>query len=347
MAAGLLQVFEASVPLDLLRAAEPELQAFYERPAVARVEGLYAHWFGVAPQGTEARVAFVSGWESDAAIAEFARANRLPRRTGPIAEIVALGATERWDLLDQIVSTFEPGDATVLHLIRAQVPLDQLEPASAQLAAARELVPARTDVAVSQLASRRVGDGAELLVLTAWRDMTALAGMLDRVETWWDRLAAEHRLAGVTKETFELRPSGLLRLTPRGPAVVITDDHGVIVDATPAAVGMLGRSVWDLFQLRFDDLPRNLDDGTALIARPEGGSVHVHVARALNMPAPGRHAALLLPAFEPKPDASAIEAAIADAYRRGPVEPVRKGMSSSAEPDGSSVPSPLPAPSAS
>ncbi len=346
MAAGLVQVFEASVPLDLLQTADPDLQAFYEGPSVVRVEGLFAHWFGVSTQGTVARIALVSGWESDDAIAEFARANRLPRRTGPIAAIVALGRTERWELVDQVVSTFEPGDATVLRLLRTRVSVGRLDAVIAQLGAAREFVPAQTDVVVSQVASRRAGDDAELLVLTAWRDATALAGRLDQVTAWWDRLADEHELRGVTHETFALRPSGLLRLTPRGPAVVITDDRGVIVDATPAAVGVLGRSIWDLFQLRFDDLPRDLHDGTTLIARPEGGSVRVHVVRAANMPAPGRHAALLVPAFEPRPDAASVEATIAGAYRRGPVEQRGEARSPLAEAQTGPLPAPLPAPSA-
>jgi PAS domain-containing protein len=345
VAAGLLDVFEASVPRDLLRAADPELQAFYEGPSVKRVEGLFAHWFGVSTQASAARIVLVSGWDSEDALVDFVRANRLPRRTGPIAEIVTRGATERWELLDQVVSTFEPADASVLRLIRAPVPPDQLDTVLAELAAVRIGVPSRRDVAVSQVATRQAGAVTELLVLTAWRDESAVTDMLDRVAGWWGALARAHHLAGVRVETFALRPSGLLRLAPRGPAVVITDDRGVIVDATPAAVGMLGRSVWDLFQLRFDDLSRQLDDGTALIARPEGGSAHVHVLRAANMPAPGRHAALLIAAFEPRPEASTAQEMIARAYRRGPAESWREEAPAPAREELGPQPAPLPAPS--
>lgn len=346
MPAGLVNVFSAAVPLDLLTAADPELQAFYEGPTVARVEGLFAHWFGVATVGGQARIALVSGWESAEAIVEFTRANRLPRRTGPIGQIVALGTTEQWELVDQIVSTFEPGDATVLRLVRAALPAEERDAVIARLATARELVPARTDVAVSQLATRRVGQAEEVLVLTAWRSAAALDAMAGRLTSWWGRLAVEHGLGAVDQQTFELRPSGMLRLTPRGPAVVITDDRGLIVDATPAAVGMLGRSIWDLFALRFDDLPRLLDDGTALIARPEGGAVRIHVVRAANMPAPGRHAALLIPAYEPTPAEASVEAAIAAAYRRGPADPLpdaRIGEGAAPATATAAAPAPLPA----
>ena len=338
MPAGLLSVFRASVPPDLLRAADPELQAFYEGPSVARVEGLFAHWFGVSSKGEEATIVLVSGWESEDAATAFARANRLPCRTGRIAEIVALGTTERWDLVDQVVSTFEPSAATVMRITKLQVSPERLEAVIDELVAERAWVPGQSDVAASQLAARCAGDGAQVLVLTAWRDAVTLARMQTRVTTGWNAFAKRRGLT-VTVDCFELRPSGLLRLTPRGPAVVITDDHGVIVDATPAAVGLLGRSVWDLFQLRFDDLPRHLEDGTALISRPEGGSIRVHVARSANMPAPGRHAALLIPAFEPAPVESSLEAAIAAAYRRGPTEPRPVPVS---EPGGLSA-APLPA----
>ena len=316
-----------AVAADATPAFESALRDFYTQHSAEWI-GNFSQLVGFArtartsDRSHRAEVLAVSGWESAEALRR-ARDGPVGRyaMTGPLAPFLAPANNETWELVDQVANSFDPAAASVLRTLRVQL-APGAEPEFLRRAVPlRDEALAAGDIVLSQLGRRNGPDGPVLLFVNTWRDEAALGRQAGPLLLFaWNDLPRELVRGKVEIDTFAVWPVRILRLTPDGPPVVVTDDGGRIVDVTPAACALLGLSSWDLLDRRLADLGGRdhdaalLPSGRLVLPRPEGGSVVVQVRGAWNLPVPGRHALLLRPATEEMPSDSDVQAAIDRAF---------------------------------
>lgn len=309
---SVVRVFRTHASGEELRAVEPLLMAHVDRFAPVWRQ-VFAHWVGVSGRD-DAELVTVTGWESgDELRRATAGDGGRAAREGPMGELVRRGTSVDYDLVDQLASSFEPAAAAILRLVRLPVRpqceaelLDLVRPVREDWAAAG-------DLAVTQVLRRDDPEGPTILVVAAWRDAAALA----RRRGSPDAAVTPERLlrAPATADTFDLLPVSALRLSPLGPAILIADDAGVVVDATPAAASLLRRDIWGILGEQLEAIVPPADGAPVPVPRPEGGVVLVHALEARNVPAPGRHALVLLPATGSAPTERDALQAVRRAYR--------------------------------
>lgn len=191
----------------------------------------------------------------------------------------------------------------------------------------------------SHVARRSSDGGVEVVVVGVWADNAAIeratggqpdrAAFADEVEPWIDSLRIEMFHA--------------LEIAPRlpmasGPPILVLDGAGRVVDLTPAAAAVLGRTQDETVGALIEDLAgpgdrdagrrwrRLLDDqasdaqahGEAGWAIPEGGRVMLRWRLRRDVPVRGRHTVLVRRRFEPEPTAEELDAALAAAF---PIDP--------------------------
>lgn len=311
---AIVRVFRARVSAEEWSALRPVLAGHVVRYA-ATWRTVFAHWIGSATAGTDVDAVVVTGFENAALLeAASASAAAVQSRQGLLGGVIARGHAEDYALVDQFASSFAPGAASALQLIECSVPDADVAAVLSRAARAREALYASGDLAVTQTLRRGTLDGTRLLFVCLFRDAAAVArwsGPGSPVAVATDAgLAPSLRVS-----TYDLEPISALRLAPDGPAILITDDGGSVVDATPAAVTLLGRDVWRVLGVTLAELGIGAD-GPSRVARPEGGHALVHVRGLRDLPAPGRHATLLVAGSSPVPSEADAADAVRLAYRR-------------------------------
>lgn len=308
-----VRVFRVPLTHDELRAVEPLLAAHTLRFA-AEWRAVFAHWVGATRTAQGAELVTVTGWEDSDRVARAAEsAGGREARSGLMGELVARGTVEDFELVDQLASSFEPAAAAVLRLVRLPARPGCEQELREVVESPREAWSGSGDLAVTQVLRRDEPDGPTLLIVAAWRD----AASLMRLRGGPGAAVAPANLlrSPATSDTFDLLPVSALRLAPTGPAVLVSDDQGRVVDVTPAAAALLGRDMWDIVATTIDVvLPGR--EGLLRAPRPEGGAVLVQAVAAANTPAPGRHATVLARATEPPLTDADVRRAIEAAYRR-------------------------------
>jgi PAS domain-containing protein len=187
----------------------------------------------------------------------------------------------------------------------------------------------------SHVARRASDGGVEVVVVGVWIDHAAIeratsgrperAAFADEVEPWIDSLRIE------TYDALEIAP----RLPmASGPPILVLDGAGRVVDLTPAAAAVLGRTQDEAVGMLVEDLAgpgdaaagqrwrRLLDDrgtdapahGEAGWAVPSGGRVILRWRLRRNVPVRGRHTILVRRRHEPEPTAEDLDAALAAAF---------------------------------
>lgn len=176
----------------------------------------------------------------------------------------------------------------------------------------RAIAPQVTVAGVTALqVGRRVHDGqTEVLVVATWRDRLALhefarartSGTLDPA---FLRLLTEWRF-----ETYDALDPAALLVPPRGPAVLLADDDGRYVDASPGIEALIGLPAEMILRQTIADLtPPELRGGIAdawqafsatgqasgewTLLRTDGRRVPVAFRAQANCPGPGIHASVL------------------------------------------------------
>jgi len=193
----------------------------------------------------------------------------------------------------------------------------------------------------SHVARRVVADGVEAVVVGVWRDESAIdaatGGMSDRpafaddIEPWVEQATV------VTYDAIEVAP----RLpTASGPPILVLDGSARVVDLTPAAAAVLGRSQEDavgliVSQLAADDGGQDGSDerpdpspwsglldgdgaddvtGGSTVLLPFGGKVLVQWRLRRDVPVLGRHILLVRRESEGAIEAEDVDAALAEAF---------------------------------
>jgi PAS domain-containing protein len=215
------------------------------------------------------------------------------------------------------------GDAAALGLIWGKV-------APHAEAAAHEMIRAIAPGVVAagvrgiHVGRRMVEGQSELLVIASWRDRLALHAFARQrsrgaIDPEFLKLLTDWRF-----ETYDCLAPGTPHLAPAGPAVLLADDTGRYVDASPAVEAILGlpaelvlgrtlaeftpsgkrgsaRTAW----LEF--LDAGCGEGNFDLLRPDGRVISVVYRAVANCPAPGIHASVLS-----LPDGPIVRGPVAD-----------------------------------
>jgi PAS domain-containing protein len=204
----------------------------------------------------------------------------------------------------------------------------------------RAIAPEVTGAGVTALhVGRRVHEGeTEVLVVATWRDRLALhefakartSGTLDPA---FLRLLTEWRF-----ETYDALDPAALLVPPRGPAVLLADDDGRYVDASPGIEALIGvpaemilrQTIVDLTppELR-GDYPQAWGSfasnghatGRWTLLRPDGRRVPVAFRAQANCPGPGIHASVLTRLEEEDLDPRSVAEIVADLFPRPALTP--------------------------
>lgn len=188
----------------------------------------------------------------------------------------------------------------------------------------------------SHVARRVVPSGIEVLVVGVWIDRTAIdiatLGRPDR-PVFSDEI--EPLIESTSIETYDA-----LEIAPRlpmtsGPPILVLDGSRRVVDLTPSAAAVLGRTQDEALGMLVEDMAapddrdgalywtRLLHDareddqaaGEAAWVVPSGGHVMIRWQLRRNAPVAGRHTILVRRRHEPEPTAAELDAALAAAFR--------------------------------
>jgi PAS domain-containing protein len=190
----------------------------------------------------------------------------------------------------------------------------------------------------SHVARRVVPSGIEVLVVGVWIDRTAIElATLGRP----DRTVFPDEI-GPLIESSSIEMFDALEIAPRlplssGPPILILDGSRRVVDLTPAAAAMLGRTQDEALGMLVEDIADSHDrDGALYWSRllhdvrgdveaageaawvvPSGGHVMIRWLLRRDAPVRGRHTVLVRRRQDPEPTIAELEAALVDAFPTG------------------------------
>jgi PAS domain-containing protein len=190
----------------------------------------------------------------------------------------------------------------------------------------------------SHVARRVVPSGIEVLVVGVWIDRAAIeVATLGRPDhpVFQDEL--EPWIATSSVETYDA-----LEIAPRlpmtsGPPILILDGSRRVVDLTPSAAAVLGRTQDEAVGMLVEDIaaPDDRDGarhwslllhdvrgenqafGESAWTVPSGGEVMIRWLIRRDAPVRGRHTILVRRRLDPEPTVQELEAALADAFPMG------------------------------
>lgn len=187
------------------------------------------------------------------------------------------------------------------------------------------------------LGRRIVGRQDDIVAAMLWQDEAALRDVAgaDLERPMGGAQLAQFWAADPSIEHFD----ALTAVDPRpeAPALFLSDDRRRYVHATPAAARLSGRPLARLLTMRIEDITRASEraavadafdqfvrDGSAegpyVLARPDGSEVQVRFMAKANVPWPGSHASLLVPADDGHDldiDRALVEAGFVARYAAG------------------------------
>jgi len=184
--------------------------------------------------------------------------------------------------------------------------------------------------------ARRVGStGTEALILGVWIDRAVIEAASGRLEAPTYLHELEPWILDVSIEAYTA-----LEIAPRlpmasGPPILILDGSRRVVDLTPAAAAILGRTQEDALDELVEELAgidtaddaalwsSLLDDraagdkvGAAGWLLPPEGRVMIRWRLRRDVPVPGRHTILVHRSFDPEPTRDDLDAALDEAFPR-------------------------------
>ena len=187
----------------------------------------------------------------------------------------------------------------------------------------------------SHVARRVIATGIEVAIVGVWIDHTAIhAATQGRPERSVFPDEIEPLIESSTVEMYDA-----LEIAPRlpmssGPPILVLDGSRRIVDLTPAAAAILGRTQDEAVGMLVEDIAADGDrdgamrwsglldasrtdahvTGEAAWLVPSGGHVMIRWLLRRDVPVRGRHTILVRRRQDPEPTAAELDAALADAF---------------------------------
>jgi PAS domain-containing protein len=274
----------------------------------------------------------VSAWETYDHILAATQGNLDgPLQVMNLADIVASHRVETFDRLPPITDRLDVMEGRVLGIVTATV-LPQRE-SIAQSMIDRATQGALDSGALAAHVGRRVHDDRySVAVVVVWPRRSTLTRYVRSQEVPTMGPSFTLNLSTWRFETYTALAPERLLVPQAGPAVLVVDDRGRIVDTTPGVEAVIGvpgeffqgRSLLDLapdeasraeFTRRF--LETGVSHGMIELLRPDGRRTTVRYRSMADVPAPGLRASVLTPPDQPedlRPTVSIVHEALGASF---------------------------------
>ena len=331
----ILRLFRAT----LRSGAEPEVLRRLRAdtlPEIQGMSGLHAFTPGFRHEAGRTQHLALSTWTDLAAIEAHAGSLERSVVSTPSHDIFEGISVNHYELVEPEDSEVVTLEGPVIGVVRALVAPNA--DASA-IEAVRDSRAEVTEAGVLALhIGRRVhGYQTELAILAVWRDRTSLRHFANRRSGALIQPAFLDQLTEWSFETWDCLSGDRLAIPPAGPAVLIADDSGRYVDASPGVENLLGvpgelvlgRTVADLsgpelraaFAASWSTFLREgRQAGRYTLQLPGGGCTEVQFRAETNAPEPGLHASVLTRPDD-RADPRPVAEVVAEAF--GPEAPAR------------------------
>jgi PAS domain-containing protein len=302
--------------------AEPELLARLREaiPRLQAAEEPLDFTYGFRHEAGSTRLMILSVWSDFPAL--LAATDGDLRRSAlliPLDDLSETSEVETFERLGTAPSRLDLSDGRVVGLVWGRAKPNH-EPV-AQSMIDRSAAAAMGAGAVASHSGRRLSAGlTDLIVVVVWPTRETMTRFVrSRDIPAIDPAFAAH-LSDWRFETYDVLAPDRMMVPPDGPAVLVVDDVGRYVDATPGIEAVLGIPAEmlhgrSLEELGADEAARNelrqrfvlngAGRGEVELLRPDGATVRVQYrTSAANVPGPGLHASVLaLPGatLDPRP----------------------------------------------
>jgi len=298
-------------------------------PEISTFEGMRAFTSGFRHDAGRTEHLALSTWTDLAAIET--RAGSLERSvvSTRLDDIIENAHVDHYELVapqDEAVVTL---DGPVVGVVRALVAPDADASVIETVRRSRAELE-RAGVLALHVGRRVHGHQTELAILAVWRDRASLHRFARQRDGALIRPAFLEQTTSWSFETYDCLSPDRLMIPAAGPAVLLADDEGRYVDASPGVEAVLGvpgelflrRSVAELTAPSLRDrvgtawatfLGERRQSGVYDLRLPDGREVRVHFRAAADVPEPGLHASVLSRPEDP-PDDRAIEDLVAMAF---------------------------------
>ncbi len=328
----ILRLFRAT----LRPGAEPEVLRRLRAdtlPEIRAMSGLHAFTSGFRHEAGRTQHLALSTWSDLAAIEAHAGSLERSVVSTPSHDIFEDVSVDHYELVEPEDAEVVTLEGPVIGVVRAHVAPNSDASAIDAVRESREEVTAAGVLAL-HIGRRVHGYQTELAILAVWRDRQSLRRFASRRSGALIRPAFLDQLTDWAFETWDCISADRLGIPPAGPAVLVADDSGRYVDASPGVENLLGvpgelvlgRTVADLSGPELRDafpaswasfLQQRRQEGRYTLTLPGGGCVDVRFRAAANVPEPGLHASVLDRPDEPE-DPRPVAEVVAEAFREAP-----------------------------
>lgn len=310
----ILRLFRARV----VPGHEADIAAFIRDraiPGVLEIEGLRSFQPGVRADADGHELVLVSTWRDFGDIVQLGPATGTPLTAPDAGAMLRRGSAEHFELVwgDSRALPLREG---VLRVTRLPI-LPRYEALYfTELREAADHLIDRAGLNALAVGRQAAGRNVVAIVVTVWEDRESLEQAIEPVGDQRMLFAplARYHAGPMAAEEFDALTAVVP--SPDAPAILIADDEGHYIHATPAAERLTGRSLARLRTLRVQDIagsevraavPQLWSDfvgagsstGAFVITRPDGSEARVVYQARTATPWPGTHSSLLIPENEP------------------------------------------------
>ena len=304
-------------------------------PSMAGLPGLRALTHGFRHEGSTTRHLALSAWDDFDAILRLAGSLDRPVAGAPLEELLHHVRIDHFELIEPLDAGVVDLDGPVISLVRGALAPNSDAQAIDMIRNTREEVTAAGVLALHL--GRRIHERrTEIVVLAVWRDRSSLRRFArDRPTGPIDPAFIAH-LTSWSFETYDCLGLGRIEVPAAGPAVLLADDEGAYVDASPGVEAVLGipgelllhRSVAELtgperqsdFGAAWAAFLRDRhQEGTYALRLPDGRDVTVRFRAVADVPEIGLHASVLTLPDTPD-DGRPVHELVAEAFSE-PADP--------------------------
>ena len=328
----ILRLFRAT----LQAGAEPEVLRRLRAdtlPQIRAMSGLHAFTSGFRHEAGRTQHLALSTWTDLAGIEAHAGSLERSVVSTPSHDIFEGVSVDHFELVEPEDAEVVTLEGPVIGVVRAHVAPNSDASAIDAVRESRAEVTAAGVLAL-HIGRRVHGYQTELAILAVWRDRQSLRRFANQRAGALISPAFLDQLADWNFETWDCLSADRLAIPPAGPAVLIADDSGRYVDASPGVENLLGvpgelvlgRTVADLSGAALRDafpaawaafLQQGRQAGQYTLALPGGDSLEVRFRAEANVPERGLHASVLSRPEDPE-DARPVAEVAAEAFRPAP-----------------------------
>jgi len=274
----------------------------------------------------------VSAWPSYESLLELTGGDIQGRvRMLPLGDVVASHRVETFERLPPITERLDVVEGRVIGMVTATVAPHREATAQANIHAGAQAA-LEAGALAAHVGRRDNDDRTSVACVIVWPRRSTMIRFLRSRDLPMMDPSVTRDLSTWRFETYTALAPERLLVPPAGPAVLVIDNSGNVVDTTPgleAVLGMPGELLQgrSLLDLASDDRSRvdlsrrfletRVSHGTIELLRPDGRRTTVRYRSMADVPAPGLRASVLTPPDQPedlRPTASIIHEALGESF---------------------------------